>query len=134
MTIKDNKIKIIQMTSLVNDNPLKTHTNIHASEIKMFKNHIYASNRSENNIMIYKIKNDHTLEFIKNLDTKGKTPRHFDVFSSSQSYKDYLVVANQNSNNIVVFEIIHTELDEITSFNCITQLDIPSPNYIKIIE
>ena len=53
MTIKDNKIKIIQMMSLVNDNPLKSHTNIHASEIKIFKNHIYASNRSENNIIIY---------------------------------------------------------------------------------
>jgi 6-phosphogluconolactonase len=131
MTIKDNKIKIIQMMSLVNDNPLKSHTNIHASEIKIFKNHIYASNRSENNIIIYKIKDDYTLEFIKNLDTRGKTPRHFDIFTS-ESHNDYLVVANQNSNNIVVFQITHTEL-EITSIDYVTQLDVPSPNYIKIV-
>ena len=131
MTLHDKKIKIIQMTSLVNDNPLKTHTNIHASEIKMYKNHIYASNRSENNIIIYKIKDNGTLEFIDEVDTMGETPRHFDICEVND--KDYMVVANQNSNNVVVFEVIHTQSDEITSIECVTQLDIPSPNYIKIV-
>ena len=50
-----NRLKLIQKISLLNNKKLKSNTNIHAAEIKLYNNCIYTSNRSENSINIYEI-------------------------------------------------------------------------------
>ena len=128
LELKLNKIKIIQEISLLNDNQeLASETNIHASEIKIYKNYIFASNRSENTIVIFKINENGLVSKVKVLETKGETPRHFDI------YQDNLIIANQNSNNVVIFKMEFLN-DGLVHIRYNLNITVNSPNFVKIIE
>lgn len=71
---------------------------IHISPDDQF---LYASNRLEaNEITIYKITENGTLELVGRQSTLGKTPRDFTIDPTGR----YLLVANQDSDTILVFE------------------------------
>lgn len=61
---------------------------------------LYASNREERNeIIIYSIKKDGTLQFAGRQSVMGAAPRNFVIDPSGK----FLLVANQNSNEVLVF-------------------------------
>lgn len=60
---------------------------------------LYASNRVENTISIFKIVRNGHLTLIGYESTFGETPRNFNLDPTG----NFLIVANQSSNNIVVF-------------------------------
>jgi 6-phosphogluconolactonase len=63
---------------------------------------LYASNRGDNTIAIFKVDAAKgTLTAAGYVPTGGKTPRNFVIDPTG----NYLLVANQDSNNIVVFKI-----------------------------
>jgi 6-phosphogluconolactonase len=63
--------------------------------------HLYGSNRGENTIVTYNIKDDGLLTLAGHTDCGGNWPRNFVIDPSG----NYLIVANQKSDNVVVFKI-----------------------------
>ena len=79
-----------------------TGADIHISPDGKF---LYASNRGENSIAIFKINNTiGDMQIIKNEAVKGKTPRNFTITKDGK----FLLVANQESDNIISFERNYT--------------------------
>ncbi len=86
---------------------MKAHSNQYKSGFNSADIHIspdgrflYASNRGEeNNIAIYAIKNDGTLNSLGYQSTHGDHPRIFDIDPTGK----FLIVANQTSGDVVVF-------------------------------
>lgn len=60
---------------------------------------LYASNRVENTISIFKIAKNGHLTLLGHESTFGETPRNFNIDPTG----NFVIVANQSSNNIVVF-------------------------------
>ena len=60
---------------------------------------LYASNRVENTISMFKIAKNGILTLLGHESTYGETPRNFNLDPTG----NFLIVANQSSNNIVVF-------------------------------
>jgi 6-phosphogluconolactonase len=83
---------------------------------------LYSSNRGQDSISIFKIKEDFTLELIANHPSGGKTPRNFTIDPTGE----WLLVANQNSNNIQNFKIDH-ETGLLSDQN---NIEIPAPSCI----
>lgn len=63
--------------------------------------HLYGSNRGENTIVTYDIKDDGLLTITSHTDCGGNWPRNFVIDPTG----NYLIVANQKSDNVVVFKI-----------------------------
>ncbi|MGN8645210.1 lactonase family protein [Gracilibacillus sp. HCP3S3_G5_1] len=61
---------------------------------------VYVGNRGHNSIAIYRIKEDHTLEFIEWTHTEGDWPRDFVLDPTGQ----FIVAANQETGTLVLFE------------------------------
>jgi 6-phosphogluconolactonase len=72
-----------------------------AAKIAADPEHLFVSNRGLDEIAVFKIGVDGSLEPAGRFSTLGKTPRNFLRDPSGK----YLLVANQDSNNIVVFRI-----------------------------
>ncbi|MBM1107286.1 lactonase family protein [Aurantibacter crassamenti] len=70
---------------------------IHVSKDGKF---LYASNRGENTLSIFEIKNDGSLALVGHESTYGDHPRSFVIDPTNK----FLLVANQISGNIVVFK------------------------------
>lgn len=64
------------------------------------KNFIYVSNRGADVISIFTILPSGQLEYLSEISTYGKTPRHFIITPDDK----YLISANQDSNNLIVFK------------------------------
>ena len=63
--------------------------------------YLYASNRGDfNELVIFRIIADGTLNYVATQSTLGKGPRNFSIDPSG----NFLLVANQNSDEIVVFK------------------------------
>jgi len=62
---------------------------------------VYASNRGDNSIVVFRRMEDGKLETLKYVSTEGNWPRNFTIDPSGK----YMLVANQRSNNIVVFRL-----------------------------
>lgn len=60
---------------------------------------LYATNRVENTISIFKIAKNGLLTLLGHESTFGETPRNFNIDPTG----NFVIVANQSSNNIVVF-------------------------------
>ena len=60
---------------------------------------LYATNRVENTISIFKITKNGLLTLLGHESTYGATPRNFNIDPTG----NFVIVANQSSNNIVVF-------------------------------
>ena len=60
---------------------------------------LYATNRVENTISIFKIAKNGLLTLLGHESTYGETPRNFNIDPT----ENFVIVANQSSNNIVVF-------------------------------
>ncbi len=60
---------------------------------------LYATNRVENTISIFKIAKKGLLTLLGHESTFGETPRNFNIDPTG----NFVIVANQSSNNIVVF-------------------------------
>lgn len=98
----ENK-KIVQVISTLKNNAVSnTCAAIKMSEKGDF---IYVSNRGEDTIAVFKVKNDGKLELIQSQLTYGENPRDFSIFDN------ILLVANQSSNNITIFKIKEGKLE-----------------------
>ena len=82
--------------------------------------YIYASNRGNNSIAIFKILENNLLELKNIQSTFGETPRHFEINNDSSK----LYVANQDTNKVVVFKIIEDKLKILDTIEC------NSPNFV----
>ncbi|AWI27273.1 lactonase family protein [Flavobacterium pallidum] len=66
---------------------------------------LYATNRGDaNDISVFAIKKDGTLDFVQRLKTMGQGPRNFAIDPTGK----YLLVGHQYTNNIVIFDIDKT--------------------------
>jgi 6-phosphogluconolactonase len=82
---------------------------------------LYASNRGNNSITVFKIDPQNaTLTKVQVVPTQGNIPRNFTIDPTGK----YLMAANQNSNNIVVFSI-DPKNGQLTPTS--QNLEIPSP-------
>jgi 6-phosphogluconolactonase len=74
-----------------------------AAEIQTGKDgkFVYASNRGENTMVVYKVLPDGKLELAGRSSCGGDWPRNFVISPSGR----YLLVANERSNDIVIFRI-----------------------------
>lgn len=83
---------------------------------------LYVSNRGDNSIVVYDIREDGTLEVAGFASTGGKTPRNFAVTDQ------YLISANQDSGQVIVQRLKSNGIPgEITSV-----LDVPAAACICI--
>ncbi|MCM8543494.1 MAG: lactonase family protein [Lentisphaeraceae bacterium] len=87
---------------------------------------LYGSNRGHNNIVIYKIKDDGTLDLVGHESTRGDWPRNFAISPSG----DFLLVANRRTNDIQVFKI-DSETGKLTHTG--NSLSLPAPICLKFI-
>ncbi len=96
----ENKLEIIQATSLVTDSSKENGAgDIHISKDGKY---LFASNRGDNNdITQFKINKDGTLTYYKNYSSGGVGPRNFLITKDNK----LLILANQHSNNIAQFKI-----------------------------
>ncbi|KFC22588.1 lactonase family protein [Epilithonimonas lactis] len=96
----ENKLKEIQRVATHTDKIKEgfESSDVHISPDGKF---LYASNRGkENNIAIFKIKEDGTLESIGYQSVKGKHPRTFAIDETGK----FIIVTNVNSQNVTVFK------------------------------
>ncbi|MGN1142140.1 MAG: lactonase family protein [Oliverpabstia sp.] len=105
--------RIIQSISTLPDGVIdSTCAAIHISEDNRF---IYASNRGDDSIAVYKIKEDYTLELVEIAKTNGRTPRDFCLIQG------LAICANQDSNSITIFKIDETTgklIDMYYNYSC----------------
>jgi 6-phosphogluconolactonase len=98
----------------------------YVSEIKLSHDarFLYVSNRGDNSLAIFKVRDDATLERIDVVPTGGKFPRHFALTPCGKG----VIVANQDSSNLTLFSRdVESGLIQPTD---ITHT-IPAPNYIR---
>lgn len=88
--------KIQQIQSNQKKAGIYSSADIHISPDGKF---LYATNRVENTISIFKIAANGILSLIGHEPTFGETPRNFNIDPTG----NFVIVANQSSNNIVVF-------------------------------
>ncbi|HVN56768.1 MAG TPA: lactonase family protein [Bacteroidales bacterium] len=62
---------------------------------------LYGSNRGDNSIVVYSIRNDGSLQLTGQTGCGGNWPRNFTIDPSGK----FMLVGNQKSNNIAVFKI-----------------------------
>ncbi|HEY4379375.1 MAG TPA: lactonase family protein [Acidobacteriaceae bacterium] len=62
---------------------------------------LYASNRGEDSLVVFTIKDDGKLTFVQRIASGGKTPRHFTL--SPDSGERWLLCGNQDSATVTVF-------------------------------
>ncbi|KFC22857.1 lactonase family protein [Chryseobacterium sp. FH1] len=96
----ENKLKEIQRIATHTDKIKEgfESSDVHISPDGKF---LYASNRGkENNIAIFKIKEDGTLESVGYQSVKGKHPRTFAIDETGK----FIIVTNVNSQNVTVFK------------------------------
>ena len=74
-----------------------TGADIHISNDGKF---LYASNRGHNSIVIYKVKEDGSLQVVGHESVKGEGPRNFSLSPDGS----YVLVANQYTNSIISFK------------------------------
>lgn len=82
---------------------------------------LYATNRVENTISIFKIAKNGILTLLGHESTFGETPRNFNIDPTG----NFVIVANQSSNNIVVFRR-NTETGFLTKLSDDTKILHPS--------
>ncbi|MCD9855851.1 lactonase family protein [Epilithonimonas sp. JDS] len=96
----ENKLKEIQRIAT---HPDKIKEGFESSDVHISPDgkFLYASNRGkENNIAIFNIKEDGTLESIGYQSVKGKHPRTFAIDETGK----FIIVTNVNSNSVTVFK------------------------------
>lgn len=100
----------------------------YVSEIKLSPDarFLYVSNRGDNSLAIFKVKEDGQLERIDIVPTGGKFPRHFAITPCGKA----VLVANQDSSNLTLFS---RDVESGTIVNTDTSFDLPAPNYIRFI-
>ncbi len=61
---------------------------------------VYAGNRGHNSIAVFRVNDDHTVDFVEWTDTEGDWPRDFVLDPSEQ----FIVASNQETGTLVLFE------------------------------
>ncbi|MFY7912986.1 MAG: lactonase family protein [Emticicia sp.] len=96
-TYKNGQLNKIQSTvSNQKKAEIYSSADIHISPDGKF---LYATNRVENTVSIFKIASNGRLTLVGHESTFGETPRNFNIDPTG----NFVIVANQSSNNIVVF-------------------------------
>lgn len=100
----------------------------YVSEIKLSPDakFLYVSNRGDNSLAIFKVKEDGQIERTGLVPTGGKFPRHFSITPDGKA----VIAANQDSGHIRVFarDVETGELDMTDEI-----FEIPAPNYIRFV-
>ena len=97
---KDGKNpQLLQEISMLPEGFTEANT---GAAIKMSKDKkfLYATNRGDNSIVIFKVLHDGQLEVVGHESVRGDSPRDIS-FSPKQNY---IIVANQQSDNITLFK------------------------------
>lgn len=123
ISFRNEKMNLLQTISIIaKNNGLAHAADIHMSPDGKF---LYATNRTNyNEIILFKILPDQTLERIANYSVKGIFPRNFMITQDG----NFIFVANQKTNQIVVFQR-DKKLGLLKDINF--TIDIPSPVCIK---
>jgi 6-phosphogluconolactonase len=100
ISLSAEKSRVIQDFKMVSEEYTGENA---AAEIQTGKDgkYVYASNRGENSIVVYKILPDGRLEFAGRSSCGGDWPRNFVISPSGK----FLLVANEQSNDIVIFRL-----------------------------
>ena len=61
---------------------------------------LYASNRGQDSIVVYKLSENGTVEYVQTVSTYGRSPRNFSIDPTGR----WLLAGNQDSDTIAVFE------------------------------
>ncbi len=97
----DGNLKLLEEKSVVADD-FKGKTSAADIHITPDGKFLYATNRGDaNDISVFFIKDDGTLNFVQRLKTMGQGPRNFAIDPTGK----YLLVGHQYTNNIVIFDI-----------------------------
>ena len=100
----------------------------YVSEIKLSPDarYLYVSNRGDNSLAIFEVREDGQLDRIDIVPTGGKFPRHFAITPCGKA----VLVANQDSSNITTFSRdVDTGLIRATG----DTYELPAPNYIRFV-
>ena len=98
--IEENQLSLIERTEIASKNKA---ADFGSAEILITSDgkFLYVSNRGiENNISIYRIKKDGSLNYVATQSSLGLHPRNFAISASGK----FIIVANMNSNNVIVFK------------------------------
>ena len=85
---------------------------------------VYASNRGHDSIVMYRVKDDFTLELMDFISVEGQHPRDF-ALSLDEAH---LVVGNRDTNNLTLFE-----RDADTGLLTLVQKDVHCPEVVSIL-
>jgi 6-phosphogluconolactonase len=87
------------ISTIASDFP-KTKNAAAEIEISSDGNFLYVSNRGEDTLVVFAIKQkDGSLDFVQRIPSGGKTPRHFVIDATTR----WLLCGNQDSANVAVF-------------------------------
>ncbi|MRH99633.1 beta-propeller fold lactonase family protein [Kriegella sp. EG-1] len=118
-------IPLESYSSVVEKHDKYAGADIHISRDGKF---LYASNRRENSISIFKIDSaDGSLALVGHESTYGDHPRSFVIDATD----NYLLVANQNSGNIVTYKR-NTDTGKLTKLDKEIQLKAPASLKMKV--
>lgn len=109
------------ITTLPNDDIESSGGAIRISKDGRF---VYASNRGHDSIVMYRVKDDYTLELLDFISTEGKHPRDFAL----NSQENYLVVGNRDTNNLTLYE-----RDIKSGLLTLVQKDVYVPEVVSIL-
>ena len=96
---KNNQLHTLQTISTI-DNQSKIKNGAAAIRISDDEKNLYVSNRGQDSLAVFKIKDNHTIELIQSISVEGSFPRDFALNQDNS----YLVCANQNSDNVTLFK------------------------------
>ena len=94
---KESIYNLIQKVDILETKSIESYAG--AIKITSDNKNLYVTNRGENTITVFLIKND-KLEFVERISSYGEFPR--DILLNED--EKYLLVANQKSNNIEIFK------------------------------
>ncbi|HEY5563078.1 MAG TPA: lactonase family protein [Clostridiaceae bacterium] len=123
---KSYKFKHMQTISTLPDN-FKGNSTCAAIHINKEGNFLYASNRGDDSIAVYKVEETGNLKLIEIMPTNGKTPRDFALDPT----ESFLYSANQDSNEITAF-LVDKEYGTLKPLDF--KISINKPVCIKFLE
>lgn len=94
---EDFDLNLVQTVDMLNG--LDVESSGGAIRISSDGRFVYASNRGHDSIVVFKVLDDGTLEFVQIESVYGEHPRDFDISPNGE----YIVVANRDTNNLTLF-------------------------------
>lgn len=122
--VEDQEFELVKLQTVDMLNGLDVTSSGGAIRISEDGKFVYASNRGHDSIIVFKVLDNGTLEFVQIESVYGEHPRDFAISPDG----NYIVVANRDTNNLTLFK-----RDQVTGRVTLVQKDIAAPEVVSVL-